>query len=140
MVTHALIYALIVAAEDDDVLTEREAVGRPLVEALAIGGGEDDLVVVALGGEVGDEPVDGFDLQHHTRSETEGIVIYFAVLVQGPVAQVMHVYLAQPTVLGTLNDGVVERRLQQFGTTCDDINSHIFKLSAVSHQLSAFFF
>ena len=80
-----------------------------LVKAHTVGGGEDDLVVLPLGGQMTDTTVDGFDLKHHAGSETEGIVINFAVLVQGPIAQVMHVYLAKTFGLRALDNRVVQR-------------------------------
>ena len=48
MVADALVDAFVVTCEDDEVALERELIGDVLVEAFAVGRGEDDLVVVAF--------------------------------------------------------------------------------------------
>lgn len=109
VVTDTLVHAFVVPAEYDDVLFERESVCLALGETFPIGGGEDNLIVVTLCGEVGDGTVDGFDLQDHARAETKGVVVHLAVLVKGEVAEVVHIYFGKALVLGTLHYGVVER-------------------------------
>lgn len=69
-------------------------------------------------------PVDGFYLQYHAGTETKSVVIDLAVLVQRPVAQVVHINLAKPFVLRALDNGVVEWRLQQFWACRQNIYSH----------------
>ena len=49
MVANTLVDAFVVACEDDEVALEGEFVGDVLVESFAVGRGEDDLIVVALG-------------------------------------------------------------------------------------------
>ena len=85
---------------------------------------------------MGDKTVYRLDLQHHAGTEAECIVIHLAVFIQRPVAQVLHVYLAKAFILRALDDGVVQRRLQQFRTSSDDINSHgVYKTSSVYKSL-----
>jgi hypothetical protein len=48
VLAYALVYALVVAADDDQVLVQGEAVGQALVEALAVGRHVDDGLVSAL--------------------------------------------------------------------------------------------
>ena len=123
MVTHTLINAFVVSAKDDQVLLERELVSDLLVEAFAVRSGEDNLVVMPLGCQFGNESVDRFDLQNHSRTEAERIIIDLAMFVEGVVTQVVDINLAQAFVLGTLHDGVIERRIKEFGTTSYDIYS-----------------
>jgi len=67
---------------------------------------------VPLRSEVGDGTVDGLYLQDHACAKTKGIVVHLAVLVKGEVTEVVHIYLGKALVLGTLDYGVVEGRLQ----------------------------
>ena len=123
VVSHALVNTFVVTAEDDDVLLERELISHLLVEAFAVGGSEDNLIVLPLGGKLADDAVDRLDLQHHSGTKTERIVIDLAMLVKGVVTEIVDVDLAETFVLGTLNDRVVEWRLQQFRAAGDDVDS-----------------
>jgi hypothetical protein len=59
-----------------------------------------------------DEAVDGFDLEDHACGEAEGVVVYFTVFVESPVAKVMDIYLAKAFVFCACDDGVVEGGFQ----------------------------
>ena len=77
----AVVDALVVAAEDNQVVERREAVGFVLVVADAVGRGVDHLVVFPFRFEGFDAAVDRFDLHYHTRLSAEGVVVRGAVLV-----------------------------------------------------------
>ena len=109
MIAHALVDPFVVAAENDDILLERQLVGGFLVETPAVRGCEDDLVVVPLGSQMGDQTVDRLNLQNHAGAKAEGIIINLTMFVECPVTQIMHIYLAEPFVLCALYNRVVER-------------------------------
>ena len=48
MLSYAVVYPLVVPAEDDEVLLQAHLIGYALVEGLPIGRGIDHLIVVAL--------------------------------------------------------------------------------------------
>ena len=116
---------LVVAAEDDDVLEHREAVGLVLVVAHAVGRGVDDFVVAALGAELLDQFEDRFALHHHARLAPEGVVVGGLALVVGVVVEVVHHNFDEPLLLGPLEDGFVQRRAYQLGNDGDDIDAHL---------------
>ena len=91
MLTDAVVDTLIVSAKDDNVLAERELIGHGLVELLAVGCGEDNLVVVAMGGEFADTAVDGLALHHHSCEAAEGVVVDATILADCVVTKVVQV-------------------------------------------------
>ena len=127
MLAHTEVHPLVVPTEDDDVLAQRQTVGHGLVQYVAVGRGEDDLVVVTLAFELLDASVDGLDLHDHSRLSAEGVVIDLAVLAQRPVAQVVYVELDQALVLRSLQDGAVQRRVECLGHDGEDVYSHEIK-------------
>ena len=89
MLTDALVNALVVAAEDDEVLLQAHLVRNALIEGLPIGRSIDHLIVVALALEVGDSAVDRLDLQDHPCLPPEGIVIDTAPLIRSVVTDIV---------------------------------------------------
>ena len=85
MIAHALIYAFVMTAKDDDILFERKGVSGLLVKAFSVWCGEDDLIVVAFGFKMGDEAINGFYLQYHTGTEPESIIVHFTMFIQRPI-------------------------------------------------------
>ena len=124
----AVVDALVVAAEDDDVVERREPVGFVLVVADAVGRGVDDLVVVPLGLEFLDQFEDRFALEDHARFAAEGVVVGGLAAVVGVVVEVMDDDLDQPLLLRAVQDGFVERGGQQFGDDCQDVDAHVSEL------------
>ena len=57
-------------------------------------------------------------------SGVNAAALHFTMFIERPVTQVMHVDLTKAFILCALDDGVIERRLQQFRASCDDINAH----------------
>ena len=103
-----------------------------LRETLTVRSSEDNLIIMPFRSEGGDAAVDGFNLQHHSGSEAESVVVHFAVFAECVVAEVVHEDLRQTFVFGSLDDGVVERRLKKFGAAGDDVYSH--GMSIVNYQ------
>ena len=103
-----MVYAFVVSTEDDDVFFELEFVCLVLCESFSVRCCENYLVVVPLLCQVSDSPVYRFDLQHHSCTEAEGVVIHFSMFVECIVAQVMYVYLHESFVFSPLYDRVVE--------------------------------
>ena len=125
MFTDAVVDALVVAAEDDDVFERREAVGLVLVVAYAVGRGVDDLVVVPLGLEFLDQLENRFALQNHARLAAEGVVVGGLAAVVGVVVEVVDDDPDEPLLLRTVQDRLVEGRGQQFGYDGEDVNAHV---------------
>ena len=128
VVADALVDALVVAAEDDDVVQQAEGVGHWLREELAVGSGEDDFVVVTLGFQRGDAGVDGLYLHDHSGLAAEGVVVDLAVLVGGVVAQVVDVNLGQALLPGAPEDGAAQGALEHFGHDGEYVYTHGAKL------------
>ena len=126
-----MVYSLV----DDDVLCQRQAIRLSLRETLPIGRGEDNLIVMPLGGQFGDDTVDRLYLQHHPRAKTKRVIIHLAMFIQGVVAQVVHINLSQTLVLRPLHDRVVQRRFQQLRTSRNNINSHNNELRVFNSAL-----
>ena len=104
MLADAVVNALVVAAENDDILAHRQAVSLVLVVGDAIGRGVDNLVVLALGLQLLNKFEYGLALDHHTRLATEGVVVRSLALVVGIVVQVMHNDFNQTLLLRTFQD------------------------------------
>ena len=99
MVAHALVDALVVAAEDYDVALHREVVSHVLVELFAVGRREYHLVVVALCLQLRYAAVYRLALHHHAGKTTVRIVVYAAPFVSGVVAQVVQMNLCETLLL-----------------------------------------
>ena len=104
MLAYAVVNAFVMSAQYYDVLEHGHFVGHFLVELLAVGRGEDNLVVFALAFQCGYAAVYGLALHYHAGEPAEGVVVHAAVLVGGVVAQVVHVYFNQSFLLGARQD------------------------------------
>ena len=124
VVAYALVYTFVVASQDDEVALHRQLVGDMLVEAFAVGRGEDDLVIVTLSLQCRYAAVDGFALHHHARTSAVGVVVHAAPLVEGVVTQVVQAYFGQSLLLGPGQYTFVYEALQHFGQYGDDVYSH----------------
>ena len=124
MLADAVVDALEVAAQDDEVLRQRQGVGHGLVELLAVGRGENHFVVVAFGLQAVDAAFDGLDLHHHAGKASEGVIVHAAVLVLGVVAQVVDVNFGQALVLCPLHDGAVEEALNHLRKNGNNVYAH----------------
>src|SRR2546430_4842555 len=63
-------------------------------------------------------------LHHHPLPSTEGRIIYDAMLVARPSAQVMNVQVECTTFLSAFHHAFVERRAASFREKRDDIDAH----------------
>ena len=99
MFADTVVYTFVVAAENDEVLRQREGVGHRLVKLFAVRRGEYNLVIVTLRFQVGYGAVYRFDLHYHSCFASEGVVIDLAVLVCGVFTQIVDHYFAQSFVL-----------------------------------------
>ena len=124
VVAYALIDALVVTAEEDDVGGEGQFVGHVLGETWGVGSRVDDVIVLALGGELADAVENGLYHEDETGVAAEGIVVDFAVLVEGPVPDVVHMYFNEAALAGTFDDGVVEGTLEEFGDNAEYVDTH----------------
>lgn len=62
-----------------------------LCKPFAVGGGEDNLVVVAFGGQLTDNAVDRLYLQDHTCAKAKGIIVHLAMFIQSVITQVVYI-------------------------------------------------
>ena len=124
MFANAVVHALVVAAEDHQVFLAGKLVGHLLGERFPVRGREDDLIVGALGLEPLHEPVDRLDHHHHSGIAAEAVVVDLAPAPEATFPDVVYMDFHEPLVLGTFDDGVAQRALQQFGDYSQDVDSH----------------
>ena len=117
--------ALVVAAEQDQVLLEGELVGDGLGEVFAVGGEVDDLVVVALGAQLLDHVVDRLDAHDHAGVAAVAVVIHVLAGADAVFAEVVDPDVHEAFLDGAARDGVGEGTLQEFGHDGEYIDSHI---------------
>ena len=128
VLTNAVVDALVVSTENNEVALHREAVGHGLVELFTVGRGENHFVIVAFGLERCDAVVDGLALHHHSRKAAIGIVVDAAMFVGGVVTQVVHMNFDQSFFLRSRQDGGVEEAVEHFGNYGDDVDAMPVKL------------
>ena len=124
VLANAVVDALVVSTENNEVALHREAVGHGLVELFTVGRGENHFVIVAFGLERCDAVVDGLALHHHSRKAAVGIVVDAAMFVGGVVTQVVHMNFDQSFFLRSRQDGGVEEAVEHFGNYGDDVDAH----------------
>ena len=139
MFADAIVDALVVSAEDDEILLQAHLVGDVLVEAFAIGRDVDHVIVVALGLQGRDAAVDGLALHHHTGKAAIGIVVHASPFVACIVAQVVQMNLCQSLLLCPRQNRLVDKPFEHLGQYSDNIYSHhIAKLLIFEDILSLF--
>ena len=82
------------------------------------------MVVVALGGQVGDGPVQRLRLDDHPSVTAESVVVDLLVIAFAIVVQVDDMYLHQTLFPGPSDDGVVERTFEQVRHCADNVYPH----------------
>ena len=117
-------------AQQDQVAGQAELVDPGLGEAFTVGGEVNDLVVVPLGLEVGDGVHDGLDGHDHARATTEGGVVDFAMLVGGPLPDVVNLHLDHPGLSGAADDAFAEGAPKQVGHGGEDVDAHEVSIRA----------
>ena len=124
MVAHPLVNTFVMARKNDEVALQGEFVGHVLVETLAVGRGENHLVVVALSLQGADATVDRLALHDHSGRAAVRIVVHAAPLVERVVAQVVQAYFGQSLLLGTGQNRLVDEALEHLRQYGDNIYSH----------------
>ena len=124
MFADAIIHPLVVPAQDNQILRQRQGVRQGLREDFAVGRGKNHFIVVAFAFQLLNAAVHRFDLHHHPSLTAKGIVVHLAMLAQRPVAQIVHMDFHESFVLCTLQNGAMERRLQHFGQHGEYVDSH----------------
>ena len=120
----AVVDALVVTADDDDVLLQRELVRHGLVELLAVWSRENDFVVVAFCLQRRDAGIQRLALDEHTRCTAKGIVVHTTMLVRCVVSEVVHMNLSKSLLLSPAEDAFLGERFYQLWQNRDDIYSH----------------
>ena len=111
-------------AKNYDIVKERESVGHRLVESLAVGSHEDDLVVVPLRLQLRYACVDGLYLHDHPGLSSERIIIDLTVTTGSIIAEIVDFNLCKPLVLGPLQDGTPEKSFKHLRHYGKQIYSH----------------
>ena len=124
MLPDAVVYALVVAAEYDDVLLQGELVGDGLVEPLPVRRHIYDLVVVALSLQLFEHTEDRLYGQHHTRVRAEAIVVHILALSKPVFAQIVYINFHQAFLSGPAYNGVREGTVEQLWNNRKYVNSH----------------
>ena len=120
----AVVYALVVSTQDDNVFAQTQGVGHRLCELFSVGCGENNLVVVPFGSQFRDASVYRFALHHHTGKAAERVIVHSAPLVGGVVAQVVEVYLHQSLALCPSKYTLIEKTFNEFGQDGYDVYAH----------------
>ena len=124
MLSDALVDALVMTAQDDDVFFEGKLIGDALVQDLAVGGHVDDLVVVAFGLEFLDHLEDGLHHHHHAGVAAVAVVIHRQARSEAVLAEVMDMDFHQAFLDGPARDGVTQRTLQKFRYDGENVDAH----------------
>ena len=124
MLADAVVDTLVVTAENHQVFLAGELIGEGLRQLFAVGRGEDDLVVRALGLELFHQVENRFDHHDHAGIAAETVVVGLAVAALAVIADVVDVDFDQALVLGPFHDGVVQRAFQKLRNDGQDIYSH----------------
>ena len=104
-----IVYALVVAADDYDILFQAQFVRHSLIKGLAIGSGKDNFIIMTLCLEGRNAGIQWLTLNEHTCSASIGVVIYAAPFVSCIVTQVMDMYLGKSLLLGTSENTLIDK-------------------------------
>ena len=121
MFADAVVDALVVTAQDDQVSACGQAVAHTLVQHLPVRRGVDHLVVLPLRGQVRDSPVQRFRLDDHAGVASEAVIVYLLVVALAVVMQVDNMNLHESLFPGPSYNRMVERTFQQFRYRTDNI-------------------
>ncbi|MPN62571.1 hypothetical protein SDC9_210320 [bioreactor metagenome] len=102
------------SAEYNDVLHHRKFIGNGLSELFPVGRSENNLIIFTLRLQKRDDPVDRFNLHHHPRFPSKGIIIYPFVLIECIITKVMKAKINQSLILGPLQNAVVKGPFYHF--------------------------
>ena len=80
MFADAIIHPLVVPAQDNQILCQRQGVCQGLREDFAVGRGKNHFIVVAFTFQLLNAAVHRFDLHHHPGLTAKGIVVHLAML------------------------------------------------------------
>ena len=119
-----MVNTLVMSAENDDVLLQRQVVGNMLVELFAVGRREYHLVVVALRFQCRDAAVDRLYLHHHSREAPVRVVIHASPFVKCIVSEVVQMNLCQPLLLSPGKNRLVNESLYHLGQYGNNVYSH----------------
>ena len=122
MLADAVVNAFVMTAENNEILLKRQVIGLFLTELSAIGRRVDDLVVMALTGQMTDDVEHRFNADDHAGFAAEGVVVHAPVLVGRVVAQVVDLQVDDALRAGPADDRMAERALQQFRKNGYDID------------------
>ena len=106
MLPDTLVDALVVAAEDDNVLLEGKLVGYSLGEGFPVRSHVYDLIVMPFGLEVIDAVENRLHHHHHSGVSAVGVVVHGLAAPKAVFAEVMYMDLHQALFHGPSGDGI----------------------------------
>ena len=127
----AFVNALVMAAQDDDILLEGQLVGYSLVQDLPVRSHIDDFVVVPFRPQFLDHPEHRLHHHDHAGVAAIAIVIHGEARPEAVLAEVVDVDFHQAFFDGPARNGMTERAFEQLRDDGKDIDAHGFSLSSL---------
>ena len=137
MLAYAVVYALVVAAEQNQIPLERELVGYALSKDLSVRGEVYNLVVVALRLQLFDHTVNRLDHKDHSGIPAVTVVVHLEARTLAVFAQVVDLYFYYSLLPRPSHDGMAQRAFQQLRHYGNYVYSHLrfrFWLSACKNS------
>ena len=131
MFADPFVNALVMSAEDDDVLLEGQFVGDALIQDFPVGGHVDDLVVMPFGRQFLDHPEHRLHHHHHAGVSTVAVVVHRQARSQAVLAEIVDMDFHQAFHDGAARNGMAQRTFEQFRNHGEDIDAHGFSLSCM---------
>ena len=128
MLADAMVYSLIMTAENDYILLERKFVRNTLVEYLTVGRHIDHLFVIPLRLKVPDNVENRLHHHHHSGVSAVGVIVHVAARPQAVFAQVVNLYFHQSLLSCPAHYGIAERAVEQFWNNTYYIYSHALRI------------
>ena len=115
MFAQTFVDTFVVSAENYQVLLERELVGEGLCEEFAVGGGVDDIVVMAFGLQFLDAVGEWLDGHHHAGIASIGVVVDAAIASKRVVVKVVEMHLDEAFLLSTADNAFFKEHGKHVG-------------------------
>ena len=133
---NAIVYALVVSAEDNNVFHHAYAIGFLLLPRLTVGRSVNYKVIVALFFQIVDAVVDRLYHHHHASLAAKGVVVNLLVTTKAVLAQVVNMNFGNSLVGCPLDYRIIQRSIKDFGKNGYNVNSHkLFLLSRGAPRL-----
>ena len=120
-----LVHAFVTPADQQEFIVGREFACNLLCEFVPLGREQDYFPLWRTFRPDGfDRIEDWFGLQHHAFAAAERAVVYCAVQIVGPLAQVVYLELERTELGGAGDDAVFERAIEEIRKDCEKVKLH----------------